>query len=237
MKTINIYCDESCHLERDHQRVMVLGALWADVTSSHEIAKNLRRIKAKHFLPNHFELKWTKISPGKLGYYIDVINFFFDEPTLRFRAVVAWKDALDHCAFDQDHDTWYYKMYYQLLKHLINRSDKYRVYLDVKDTKSASKQHKLREVLCNRLRDFAQTIVERVQTVQSGEVEQVQLADLLAGALSHHNRMERSGSSEAKSTIIRLIQERSGHSLRESTPYGSDKLNILHWQPRAASHE
>lgn len=27
-ETFNIYCDESCHLERDGQPNMVLGALW-----------------------------------------------------------------------------------------------------------------------------------------------------------------------------------------------------------------
>ena len=24
----NVYCDESCHLEHDRQKVMVLGAIW-----------------------------------------------------------------------------------------------------------------------------------------------------------------------------------------------------------------
>ncbi len=24
----NVYCDESCHLENDHQSAMVLGAVW-----------------------------------------------------------------------------------------------------------------------------------------------------------------------------------------------------------------
>ena len=26
--TFKVYCDESCHLENDHQKVMVLGAVW-----------------------------------------------------------------------------------------------------------------------------------------------------------------------------------------------------------------
>ena len=26
--TFNVYCDESCHLENDHQKAMVLGAVW-----------------------------------------------------------------------------------------------------------------------------------------------------------------------------------------------------------------
>ena len=25
---VNLYCDESCHLERDHQPVMVLGVVY-----------------------------------------------------------------------------------------------------------------------------------------------------------------------------------------------------------------
>lgn len=25
---VNVYCDESCHLGNDHQKVMVLGAVW-----------------------------------------------------------------------------------------------------------------------------------------------------------------------------------------------------------------
>ena len=27
-EAVNVYCDESCHLEHDRQSVMVLGAVW-----------------------------------------------------------------------------------------------------------------------------------------------------------------------------------------------------------------
>jgi len=27
-QVFNVYCDESCHLENDHQTAMVLGAVW-----------------------------------------------------------------------------------------------------------------------------------------------------------------------------------------------------------------
>ncbi len=27
-QTFNVYCDESCHLENDHQPTMILGAVW-----------------------------------------------------------------------------------------------------------------------------------------------------------------------------------------------------------------
>jgi len=28
-QVFNVYCDESCHLENDKQKVMVLGAVWS----------------------------------------------------------------------------------------------------------------------------------------------------------------------------------------------------------------
>ena len=45
---INIYCDESCHLENDQQPLMVLGAVWCPADRTAEIAKRLRELKSKH---------------------------------------------------------------------------------------------------------------------------------------------------------------------------------------------
>jgi len=93
----NVYCDESGHLEHDHLRVMVLGAVWCPLEKAAEIAGRLREIKIKHGLPASFEVKWAKVSPGKLSFYADVLNYFFDDDDLHFRALVghgsfcAWK--------------------------------------------------------------------------------------------------------------------------------------------------
>ncbi len=38
----NIYCDESCHLENDLQKAMVLGAVWCSKDKSYEINKHGR---------------------------------------------------------------------------------------------------------------------------------------------------------------------------------------------------
>lgn len=48
----NIYCDESCHLENDGQRAMVLGAVWCPEAKRLEVAERLREIKARHKGPN-----------------------------------------------------------------------------------------------------------------------------------------------------------------------------------------
>lgn len=46
MDIYNIYCDESCHLENDHQKVMVLGAIWCSLDKVKEISKRIREKKA-----------------------------------------------------------------------------------------------------------------------------------------------------------------------------------------------
>ena len=79
----NIYCDESGHLERDQSNVMVLGAVWCPLEKTREIAVRLREIKQKHNLSDNFELKWVKVSPAKLRYYIDVVDYFLSYSTNR----------------------------------------------------------------------------------------------------------------------------------------------------------
>jgi hypothetical protein len=227
----NIYCDESCHLEHDHQKVMVLGAVSCRLEAVRHIATKLKNIKIKYGLNPQFELKWGKVSSAKEKYYNDVINYFFDESELSFRAlIVPNKALLRHEDFGQDHDTWYYKMYFTLLEPLLSPDGCYRIYLDKKDTRGGSKVNKLHDVLCNNIYDFNRNIIERVQIVTSNEVEQVQLCDLLIGAIGYANR--EITSSSAKLSLIEHIRQRTGYSLTRSTLLKERKVNIFCWQPR-----
>jgi hypothetical protein len=230
-QTFNIYCDESCHLEHDGLPVMVLGAVWCPLDKAHEIASQIHEMKSRHGFPKAFEIKWTKVSPAKQAFYMDVLHYFFEEPDLHFRAlVVADKSKLDHVAHHQDHDTWYYKMYFNMLKTLFAPHDKYRIYLDVKDTRSAEKIRKLHDVLCNNMYDFNKEIITSVQTVRSHEVEQIQLADLLIGAVGYANRGRETNS--AKVALVKRMQSRSGYTLRLTTLLREDKVNIFRWEGR-----
>ena len=47
-KTYNIYCDESCHLENDGKRFMVLGVVCCPVDKAREIAVKIRETKSKY---------------------------------------------------------------------------------------------------------------------------------------------------------------------------------------------
>ena len=228
-QTFNIYCDESCHLEHDKQPVMVLGAIWCPLGKTHEIAKRLREIKARFGLAPDFELKWAKVSPAKKEFYLEVLDYFFDEDDLHFRAlIVADKTKLEHGQFAQDHDTWYYKMYFDMLKVLFGPEAAYRIYLDVKDTRSASKIAKLHDVLCNNVYDFDRKIIQRMQSVRSHEVELLQLADLLIGAISYANRKLETNA--AKLALVNRMRERSRYSLTRTTLLRERKVNLFRWE-------
>ncbi len=225
----NVYCDESCHLEKDHQPSMILGAIWCPLEETHAISVRIREIKVRHALKPDFEIKWTKVSPAQLRFYLDVIDYFFDDDDLHFRAlVVPDKSKLDHQAFGQTHDDWYYKMYFDMLKIILDPDARYRIYLDIKDTRSVTKVARLHEVLSNNMYDFSRQIIERLQTVRSHEVEPMQLADLLIGTVSYANRGL--STSPAKLTLVERMRERSGYSLTRTTLYREDKVNLFCWR-------
>lgn len=226
----NIYCDESCHLENDRQKAMVLGAVWCPLEKTREIAVRLREIKKKHNMSEAFEVKWTKVSPAKKELYLDFIDYFFDDDDLHFRAlIIPDKTKLRHDAFaEQDHDTWYYKMYFDMLKVILRPDAQYRIYLDIKDTRGSEKIKKLHNVLCNNIYDFSRQVIERLQLVHSHEIEQLQLADLMIGAIGYLNRGLQGNA--GKEAIIQRMQKRSKYTLTKTTLLKEEKINIFHWQ-------
>jgi len=227
----NIYCDESCHLENDHQKVMVLGAVWCPKEKAREIMIRLREIKVKHGLSKRFEIKWTKVSPAKLDFYLEVLDYFFDDDDLHFRGlIIPDKTKLDHAAFSQTHDDWYYKMYFDMLKILFRPSSQYYIYVDIKDTRGAQKISKLHDVLCNNVLDFDRSIIARLQLVKSHEIEILQLTDLLIGALSYIFRD--CNASSAKLAIINRLKSKTNYSLLCSTLLLEEKFNIFKWRPK-----
>jgi hypothetical protein len=231
-QTFNLYCDESCHLPNDRQPLMVLGVVCCPTEKTREIAVRLREIKQAHGLPASLEVKWNKVSLGKQAFYRAWVDYFFDDDDLTFRAVVADKTGLQHAAYGQDHDTWYYKMMFQLLGRVITPHSSFRIYLDKKDTRSARKVAMLHEVLCNNMYDFNREVVERVQVIESHDVESMQLADLLLGAVGYENR--RLSANTGKVALIERIKERSGYTLTRSTLLREAKFNLFHWHGRQA---
>ena len=228
-EVVNIYCDESCHLENDCIQTMVLGAVSCPQLKTRKISIRIKKIKMEFGLPSDFEVKWAKVSAGQLPFYRHLIDYFFDDDDLHFRGlIIPDKSILDHAKFGQTHDEWYYKMYFQMLKAIFSENDRYRIYLDIKDTLGAQKTEKLHKVLCNNIYDFDKSIIERLQLIHSHESAILQLSDLLIGAVGYHNRGLKG--SLAKMELIELIKHRSGYSLERSTLLRAEKLNLFRWK-------
>ena len=232
----NIYCDESCHLENDQSKVMILGATWCPKDVKDEVFGRIREIKAKYGFKPEFEIKWNKVSNARSDFYIELINFFFDDDDLHFRGlVVPDKTKLNHNFFNQDHNTFYYKMYFDLLKVILTPNCAYSIYIDIKDTKGQAKVLKLQNVLRNNHYDFQNQIIRKIQQVQSHEVELLQITDLLCGALSYLHRGLQGNN--AKLELIDKIRKRSGYSLLKSTLYKEEKMNVFVWRAKEVDNE
>lgn len=224
----NIYCDESCHLENDGHNVMVLGSIKCAKEQRQRISKEIKAIKIRHKLPSDFEIKWTKVSRTKISFYLELINYFFNTPELSFRAlIVPDKTKLNHNKFNHTHDDFYYKMYFLLLNPLLENSNTYNVYIDIKDTQGSQKIEKLQDVLANANYDFNREMIQKIQQVHSHEVEHLQLADLIIGALGYLNRGIET--SNPKLEVIERIQKLSGFTLKRNTLLSVKKFNLFFW--------
>ena len=216
-KTFNFYCDESCHLENDHQPYMLI----AYVSSSYNQVKlhntQIKQIKDGYNFKN--EIKWSSLSKSKYPLYSDLIDYFF-ATDLQFRAIVIDKSKLKHTEHNQSHDDFYYKMYFQLLHKKIVVENNYNIYLDIKDTLSAKKVSGLKSFLNQNY-----ISVRTLQNIRSEESQLMQLTDLIMGALSYYLREHKTVI--AKNKIIEKIEAHCQLPLTKSTPRESNKFNLF----------
>ena len=229
MKEYNIYCDESCHLEHDGQPIMVIGGIWCPKEEVKKLSNQIREIKNKHKASG--ELKWTKVSKSRQEYFLEIVNYFFETPSLNLRClVVDDKSKLNHDYFNQgSHDSFYYKMYFYMLRNILKPGRRYNIYLDIKDTRSAHKLAKMKDVLCNDVYDFTQQMIGNIQNIHSHESEILQLADLFIGATSYYNR--ELSSNVAKNEVVKRIMTHVGQNLNRSSSPWVDKFNLFIFTP------
>lgn len=215
-KTYNIYCDESCHLENDHKRFMFLGALTSGINELKFHNQNIKELKSKHNF--YGEIKWSNVSKSKFNFYLDLIDYFFYS-NLHFRCIGIDKSKIRNDDFGQTYDDFYYKMYYSLLNHKIDSQSTYNVYLDIKDSLSAYKVQKLKEIL-----NIKYGVFRNIQNIRSHESLLIQLSDFLMGAVSYMNN----DSNQLNLTKVHLIKkiETLATINLNSTNY-SDKFNLF----------
>jgi hypothetical protein len=216
-KTFNFYCDESCHLEKDKMPFMLISYVSSAYNQVKLHNKNLRALKRKYFVKG--ETKWSALSKSLYPFYIELIDYFF-ATDLQFRAIVIDKSQLKHDEFNQCHDDFYDKMYFQLLSKKIFPENSYNIYIDIKDTHSYKKADRLKKFLNHNF-----ISVRTLQVIRSYESELMQLNDVIMGAISYYLRNE--NKVIAKNKIIEKIQSHSKLPLTQSTPRSNEKFNLF----------
>jgi hypothetical protein len=228
----NLYIDESCHLEHDRIPVMCIGYTKVKTAEYAAIKEQIKKIKLQYKNPT--EIKWNLVSASRLPLYKALIDYFF-ETDIDFRCIlVKYKDRLNHEAFNQgSHDNFYYKLIYFLLKSATNPpAKKYKVYLDIKDTRGKDRLRKIEEVLQNKYKGKSPFIF--FQHIDSDENVFLQVTDLFIGAITYKTRKLHleENANKTKCQLIEYIEAKSGYSLDEGTEPWETKFNIFDHQPK-----
>jgi hypothetical protein len=197
---------------------MLLGCVSSAYNQVKRHTERIKNIKTKHNF--YGEIKWSNVSTSQYQFYKELLEYFFDTD-LRYRAVLVDKKKIKIDAFNQDYDTFYYKMYYYLLNHNKNSMYSYNVYLDIKDTLSAYKVTKLKEILNTQFGVF-----NNVQNIRSHESIILQIADLITGALAY-NLNNADKKVKAKTDLISLIKKHAPKGLDQNSDYNENKLNLF----------
>lgn len=223
-----VYCDESrqqLFTGAERQGFVVLGSVWLEASHRAHLKARLRGLRERHDVRGEF--KWQKVSPSRLEFYTDLVELFFGE-NVRFRAIVLAAEEMDAVRFHQaDSELMFYKFYYQLLHHWILDQNRYRIFLDAKTNRIEGRIRKLCEVLRNA--NLSAEILD-VQALPSHELDLLQLADVLLGAVSYH--FNGGGRSAAKDAVVQAIATHLDDGCIQPTPRGEPKFNIFRFRPQ-----
>ncbi len=199
-----VYCDESgleALANKGAHSFTVIGSIWLPADKRDDLKTGLSAIKESHGIKG--ELKWNKISPSYLALYKEVLNFFFESPYIRFRAILIEAAKADALTFHNgDVELSFYKFYYQLLHHWLFDNNEYSIFVDLKVNRNKGRLKELKRLLEEANR--TSTVIQ-VQALPSEQSLGIQLADVLTGLVSA--KFNQKITSEAKNSLINMVED------------------------------
>jgi hypothetical protein len=223
-----IYCDESRpeHFRDrsgDGDRYVLIGGLWIEAAQRHNYKIRIKQLREIHNVWGEF--KWNRVSPSRQQFYLALVRLFFQE-AMRFRCVVLPAKQLDAVRFhNADNELMFYKFYYQLLHHWILDFNSYRIFVDLKTNRLHNRIRTLERVLRNA---NLTAEIQAVQALPSRQVDLLQLADVLLGAVGYH--FHKQTTSEAKLAVLKEIEAHLGHPI-QPTSRREQKFNVFRFRP------
>lgn len=207
-----VYCDEA-HPDlftsaKPQAQYLMIGSLWLPADLREEVKAKVKALRQEHNAWG--EIKWTKVSPSQLPFYIELVEMFIGYgDKMRFRCIAVDQNHVNMNLHQGDHELGFYKFYYQVLHHWILDFNSYRIFCDLKSNREPARFTELRQVLDNA---NLSADVQCVQALPSKQVTLIQLTDLFLGAASSRlNKTLREGS--AKETLVMELEQRLGRQL------------------------
>lgn len=220
-----VYCDESnpefFKSRPPGKNYVLIGGVWtrAEDRASHKAAVN--SIRERHRALGEF--KWNRVSPSRVEFYTDIVKWFFSAGEVRFRAIVLQADELDDRLHQYDNELAFYKFYYQVIHHWILDHNSYRVFVDTRTNRLHDRLKTLEQ--CLNYSNLTSSVT--VQALPSDELDLIQVADVLIGAVGYkfHGRHE----SSAKSRVVKAVEDEIGHEIRP-TAKTEEKFNVFRFR-------
>lgn len=225
----DIYCDESRPelfvSESPTAPYAAIGSLWMPTSYRSVFKARVNELRQKH--DTWGEFKWKKASHTREGFYRDVVQYFLNDPNLRFRCIIIDARELDLARFhNDDGELGFYKFYYQLITHWMLPNNRYRLYCDDKVNRDPTRLGTLGKVLRN---THALARVDTVQAVRSDQSAAIQLCDLLLGATQSCFNQTDVAVNPVKAQLVRDIELHLKHRIAP-TARGAEKFNIFRIQ-------
>ena len=231
-KIYDVYVDESSQTKA---RFLVLGGIIIPASDMPGATEAILKARLPE-LPGG-EVKWGKVSRGKLGAYVRVVDAFFDHEAFsnaKFFSLVVDTSQLDDRAYNLgSREIGFNKEIYQLATKFarIQRDGIFHLYPDFRDTKQ--RPNDLRDILNHgrhKFRDYREWPFRRCQFRDSAKVPILQLVDVLTGsvAFGKNEHYRREGASAAKIEVGRHIMRRAGIRRLDQDSAIDGKFTIWH---------
>lgn len=221
-----VYCDEAMpdlfSSQKPAGRYLMIGSLWLPAAMRKEVKDKIQEIREKR--NTWGENKWSKVSPSRLSFYLDLVDLFESYGLdMRFRCIAVDHTQVNMELHDNDKELGFYKFYYQLLHNWILDFNEYHIFCDIKTNRNPRRLQVLKRCL---FYSNLSSEIKSIQSLPSGQVVIIQLCDLLLGAASSRmNNTLKKGS--AKENLVMRLESHLGIERLSATPRTESKFNIF----------
>ncbi len=168
------------------------------------------RLREKHHWGSG-EFKWEKVSKKKLHVYKEFVDIFFAHRTAEFRCLAVDQQKINYKVYHHgDKETAFYEFYFQAISRNLNLEHEYIVYTDNRTNRQPERLVDMKAKINYHwlTKGAKDNIVRSIEARESKESNQVQLADVLLGAVGYD--LEERAESPAKVELVKHIAERIG---------------------------